>query len=194
MQPINRHQNVTKKIKYFLYFLVLWFVIHEVIVITDGLTDENTKTDIAVIYGNTVHEDGTLSERLKARLHRGIQLYNDSLTDLLFVSGGLGKEGFYEGDKMQEYLIEKGIPAEKIVVDNQGNNTQLTTQNFVKKFGTKKSVVVVSQYHHISRAKLAFRKVGFKQVTGAHADYFEIRDIYSCIREFFGYYSYLLMN
>ena len=180
--------------KRFIYLFLLWFVIHQVVIITDGLTDENTKTDVAVIYGNTVHEDGSLSERLKARLDRGIQLYTDSLTDLLFVSGGLGKEGFYEGTKMQEYLVEKGIPAEKIVVDNQGNNTQLTTQNFVKKFGTKKSVVVVSQYHHISRAKLAFRNHGIKNVSGAHADYFEIRDIYSCIREFFGYYSYLLTN
>lgn len=181
-------------IKRIVYLFLLWFVIHQIVIITDGLRDENTKTDVAVIYGNTVHEDGTLSERLKARLDRGIQLYQDSLTDVLFVSGGLGKEGYYEGTKMQEYLVEKGIPAGKIVVDNQGNNTKLTTLNFIKTFGTKKSVVVVSQYHHISRAKLAFRNTGIKNVTGAHCDYFEVRDIYSCIREFFGYYSYLLMN
>lgn len=180
-------------IKRLIYLLLLWFVIHQVIIISDGLTDENTRTD-TVIYGNTVNEDGTLSERLKARLDRGIQLYKDSLTNRIFVSGGLGKEGFYEGTKMQEYLIKKGIPVEKIVVDNQGNNTKLTTLNFIKKFGKEKSVVVVSQYHHISRAKLAFRKTGVKQVTGAHANYFEIRDFYACTREFFGYYSYLIAN
>lgn len=86
-----------KIIKRIFYGFLLWFGIHQVIVLTDGLTDENTKTNVAVIYGNTVHEDGTLSKRLKARLDRGIQLYRDSLTDVLFVSGGLGKEGFYEG-------------------------------------------------------------------------------------------------
>ena len=181
-------------IKRLIYLFLLWFGIHQVVIITDGLTDENSKADIAVIYGNTVHEDGTLSERLKARLDRGIQLYNDSLTEVLFVSGGLGKEGFYEGDKMQEYLIQEGIPAEKIVVDNKGNNTKQTTFNFIKKFGKEKSVIVVSQYHHISRAKLAFRKAGIKNVSGAHCDYFELRDFYACIREFFGYYSYLLIN
>ncbi|WP_343637156.1 YdcF family protein [Fluviicola sp.] len=182
------------KIKHLIYLFLLWFGIHEFVTIADGLTDENSKADIAVIYGNTVNEDGTLSERLKARLDRGIELYRDSLADVLFVSGGLGKEGFYEGTKMQEYLIEKGIPAQKIVVDNQGNNTKQTTLNFIKKFGTEKSVVVVSQYHHISRAKLAFRKAGVENVTGAHVDYFEIRDFYACIREFFGYYAYLLTN
>lgn len=181
-------------LKRLIYLLLLWFGIHQVVIITDGLTDENTKANVAVIYGNTIHEDGTLSKRLKARLDRGIQLYHNSLTDVLFVSGGLGKEGFYEGTKMQEYLVEKGIPAEKIVVDNHGNNTKLTTLNFIKKFGNEKSVVVVSQYHHISRAKLAFRNNGVKNVTGAHCDYFEIRDIYACFREFFGYYSYLLTN
>ncbi len=179
-------------IKRLIYLFLLWFGIHQIVVITDGLTDENSKADIAVIYGNTVNVDGTLSERLKARLDRGIQLYNDSLADVLFVSGGLGKEGFYEGDKMQEYLIQQGIPAEKIVVDNNGSNTKQTTINFIKKFGKEKNVVVVSQYHHISRAKLAFRKAGVKNVTGAHCDYFELRDFYACIREFFGYYSYLL--
>lgn len=183
-----------KIIKRIFYGFLLWFGIHQICIITDGLTDENTKTDVAVIYGNTVHEDGTLSERLKARLDRGIQLYKDSLTGILFVSGGFGKEGYYEGSKMQEYLVKNGIPAEKIVVDNLGNNTKLTTLNFIKIFGTEKSVVVVSQFHHISRAKLAFRNHGVENVSGAHCDYFELRDFYACIREFFGYYSYLLSN
>jgi len=183
-----------KKIKYIIYAFLLWFVIHQVVIITDGLNDENIKADFAVVYGNTVNEDGTLSERLKARLDRGIELYRDSLAKTLFVSGGLGKEGFYEGTKMREYLIQKGIPSKRIVVDNKGKNTNQTTLNFIKKFGTDKSVTVVSQYHHISRAKLAFRNHGVKNVCGAHCDYFEIRDFYSCIREFFGYYSYLLIN
>lgn len=182
------------KIKHLIYGFLLWFVIHESIIISDGLTDENQQSDVAVIFGNTVNEDGTLSDRLRARLDRGIKLYRDSLTEILFVSGGLGKEGFYEGDKMQEYLIEQGIPRERIIVDNQGNNTQQTVSHVLQRFGTEISVAVVSQYHHISRAKLAFRKAGVNKVSGAHAHYFEIRDGYSCIREFFGYYSYLLIN
>jgi vancomycin permeability regulator SanA len=182
------------KIKHIIYAFLLWFVIHQIVIIADGLTDENTRTDIAVIYGNTVHEDGTISNRLKARLDRGIELYQDSLVDVIFVSGGLGKEGFYEGDKMQEYLVQNGIPVEKIVVDNNGTNTKQTSLNFIKKFGKNKSVTVVSQYHHISRAKLAFRNSGVKNVVGAHCNYFEIRDFYACTREFFGFYSYLLIN
>lgn len=183
-----------KRIKVVFYVGLLWFVLHQLFSIVDGLNDENEKVDIAVVYGNTVHKDGTLSERLKARLERGIKLYNDSLTDFLFVSGGLGKEGHYEGDKMLAYLLKRGIPKGKIFVDNNGNNTKSTTLNFIEKFGKNKSLTVVSQFYHISRAKLAFRNYGFKEVYGAHCNYFEFRDFYSCIREFFGYYKYLIFK
>ena len=44
----------------------------------------------------------------------------------------------------------------------------------------------------ILRTKLAFRKEGFENVKGAHADYFVLMDLYSLTREFFGYYKYLL--
>ena len=48
-------------LKRIIYLFLLWFGIHQITIITDGLTDENTKTDVAVIYGNTVHEDGIIS-------------------------------------------------------------------------------------------------------------------------------------
>ena len=55
------------------------------------------------------------------------------------------------------------------------------------------SVTIISQFYHITRTKLAFRKVGFENVYTAHAKYFEVRDIYSLAREFVAYYKYLLM-
>jgi len=81
-----------------------------------------------------------------------------------------------------------------IFVDNAGNTTQLTAINFVRDHPEMQSVIVVSQFFHISRAKLAFRQLGVDQVQGAHCDYYEWPDIYSTFREFFGYYKYLLLN
>ena len=54
------------------------------------------------------------------------------------------------------------------------------------------SVMVISQYFHITRTKLAFEKVGFENVASAHADIFDERDLYSTLREFPAYYKYLL--
>jgi uncharacterized SAM-binding protein YcdF (DUF218 family) len=53
------------------------------------------------------------------------------------------------------------------------------------------TVMVISQFHHITRTKLAFNKIGFEEVYSAHADFFEPREMDSITREFFAYYKYL---
>lgn len=166
----------------------------QLVLIVDGLRDERINSEIAVILGSKVNEDGTLSPKLQARLDAGFQLYKDGIVSHVMVSGGLGKEGFYEGDKMAEYLILQGIPEDKITIDNYGDNTMKTAQNFARRFSKTTSVIVVSQFYHITRCKWAFRKVGFKKVSGVHCDYFEIWDVYGCIREFFEYYGYLMVK
>ncbi|MPM30579.1 hypothetical protein SDC9_77129 [bioreactor metagenome] len=170
---------------------MLWFAIHELIIIVDGLRDEKVNCEFAVILGSKVNEDGTLSRRLKARLDAGLELYKAHVVRKLFVSGGTGKEGFPEGDKMAEYLIEHGVEAKDIVIDNQGITTRKTAENFAEQFPDCKSVIVVSQYFHISRCKLAMRKAGIENVSGVHAHCFELRDLFSLFREFFAWYVYL---
>lgn len=182
-----------KILKYFLFIFPSWFIIHSTCILVDGLYDDTGKAELAIIFGNTVNKDGTLSPRLKARLDKGLELYKDSTIKKIFVSGGLGKEGHYEGTKMAEYLIAQGIPADVIQVDNKGNNTYLTAKNTIETYPSLENVIVVTQYHHITRAKLAMRKVGIKHVYGIHCDYFEGGDVLSIIREFFAYYKYLMV-
>jgi vancomycin permeability regulator SanA len=86
-------------LKYILFVLGLWFSIHIAYTIIDGLYDRDEKADVAVILGNKVNEDGSLSLRLVKRLQCGLDLYKTGRVQKLIVSGGLGKEGFYEGDK-----------------------------------------------------------------------------------------------
>lgn len=115
-------------------FLVFWFVIHSCVIVIDGLHDETAKSQVGVILGNQVNHNGSLSTRLQKRLDKGIELYRDSSIKELFVSGGLGKEGFYEGTQMCEYLISKGVPKNAIIVDNDGITTKATAQNFHRRF------------------------------------------------------------
>jgi vancomycin permeability regulator SanA len=178
-------------IKITLLLLFVWFVAHTVYIVADGLHDDGKTADTAVILGTTVNEDGTLSERLRQRVNCGLQLYKSGRVNTLIVSGGLGKEGFYEGDKMKEYLVANGIPAGRVVVDNLGNNTRATANNVLKlkdSLGLK-SIIVVSQYFHISRTKKLLRSRGFTDVSGVSPRYFEFRDVYSVMREFPAYYT-----
>jgi vancomycin permeability regulator SanA len=154
----------------------------------------STQADLGVVLGNKVNEDGTLSQRLTQRLACGLALYRGGRVRRLLVSGGLGKEGFYEGTKMRDYLRAHGVPDSAIIVDNAGNTTQQTVRNTAQLQPVLhfRSVLVVSQFYHISRTKLLFRQAGFMAVSGASPVYFEWRDIYSLLREFVAYYHALL--
>lgn len=171
-----------------------WFVGHLVAITIDGLSDDDVYADAAVILGSKVHEDGTPSARLVARLERGRELHRDGRVQTLIVSGGLGKEGHQEADVMRDWLVAAGVPADDILVDPDGVDTGATARNTTRLMKERelRSVVVVTQFFHVSRTKLAFRKLGIREVHGAHARYFEARDAYSLAREFVGYYAYLL--
>ena len=90
-------------------FLGIWFLAHSIFIIFDGLNDRNSKADVAIVLGNKVNEDGTLSDRLKARLDKSIEIYKNRRVKKIIVSGGLGKEGFWEANEMAKYLIENQI-------------------------------------------------------------------------------------
>lgn len=184
-------KNLIKYLKIILAVIILWFLAHTVYITFDGLYDSGKNADIALILGSKVNEDGTLSQRLEKRLEKGIELYRKHRVKKIIVSGGLGKEGFYEGDKMKEFLVEKGIPYSLITVDNLGNNTRLSVINTLKLEDSLqfKSVVVVSQYFHVTRTKKLFKDQGFPNVISVSPKYFEWRDVYSIVREFPAYYT-----
>jgi vancomycin permeability regulator SanA len=183
--------KLLKALKYVLFVLVAWFVAHSVYITIDGLHDKGKKADVAIIFGNKVNEDGTLSDRLKARLDKGLQLYNQQRVKKIIVSGGLGNEGFWEGTKMQEYLIANKIPTKNIIVDNEGSDTEKTVVNSIRIMNRQHyhSAISVSQYFHQTRIKMLFRKHGFENIQSASPQYFELRDFYSIFREFFAFYA-----
>jgi vancomycin permeability regulator SanA len=183
--------KLLKKLKIIFYILVSWIFLHSAYTVIDGLWDERKTADIGVILGNKVNEDGTLSRRLLERLQCGLNLFKEGRIKKIMVSGGLGKEGFYEGDKMKGFLIANGVPDTAIILDNNGNNTIATVENTLKlkdSIGFK-SVLVISQYYHLTRTKMLFRERNFDNISSVSPKYFELRDLYSLLREFFAYYK-----
>lgn len=183
--------------------LLGWFLLHCAIMIIDGAVDDtpdpaDLPVPIAIVYGNKVNEDGTLSKRLKARCDKAIQLKKDKQVEFLFVSGGLGKEGHYEGDKMRDYMIEEGIERASIIVDNEGNNSYLTGINAARIMRDRgwESAYVVSSYYHLLRCRNTLKKYDhIHRVYGCKATMGpEWRDIWSIPREFLGFYQYQLRS
>jgi uncharacterized SAM-binding protein YcdF (DUF218 family) len=150
-----------------------------------GLSEDLAPVDVAIVPGSKVEIDGTPSARLAARLDRALELYRAGVFGTVIVSGGVGKERHNEAQVMRDYLIAKGVPAAAIMVDADGVTSAATARNsaaFMRAHGFK-SALVVTQYFHVPRMKMALRASGIEPVHGAYARFFEGRDIYSTLRE-----------
>ena len=164
------------------------------VLVAQGMNDEIHEADVAVVLGNTVNPDGTPSRRLAARLDMALELYHRGVFKNVIVSGGVGREGFDEAVVTKDYLTRRGVPQDKITVDSLGLTTAATAKNVaaIVKEHRCSSVLVISQYFHIPRCRLALSQVGIEPVYAAHAQFFELRDVYSIFREVFGYAAYLV--
>lgn len=179
-----------------LILLTALFTLACLCVIFTGLRDDLQPADVAVVLGNKVNPNGTPSPMLKARLDHAVKLYQEGYCKLILVSGGFGKEGYSEPAVMHKYLENMSIPSDLIFEDPQGNNTWATaknTANFLQQHQLK-SAIIVSQYYHIARCRLAFGKFGITPIYSSHANYYSPKDLYSIPREVFAFVSYFFRS
>lgn len=194
IDPAAKPNRIRKLLLLGFATVVAAFLLGSLAIALAGLRDHLGHSDVALVLGNKVNPDGTPSARLRARLDRTVELYRAGYFPEIITSGGVGKEGHDEAAVMRDYLVTQGIPAGRILVDSTGLNTHASALATRQLAATHhwQSVMVVTQYFHVPRSRLAVQKAGFAPVYGAHAHYFEARDLYSIPREFLGYLTYLL--
>jgi len=175
-------------------FLAVWFLIHTIAIVIDGFTDEVAQADVIVVLGNKVMPDGQPSQRLGWRLYTAQEIYEEGLAPKIIVSGGFGKEGHEEADAMKAYLVGRGVPAEDILLDRDGYSTYKTARNtrgIMDRLGWSKAIIV-TEYFHISRTKMTFKRFGIPVVYSHHATWdLGKQDFISIPREFLAFYYYL---
>ena len=156
-----------------------------VALVAAGLLASAREADVAVVLGNTVRPDGTPSPRLAARLDRAYDCYATAQCRILFVSGGVDPAGTDEAAAMRDYLLARGVPADHIVVDSAGVDTWATARHasaYMREHGYTRALAV-TQYFHVPRTMLALKRQGVPDVGGGHPRFFELRDVYSVLRE-----------
>ena len=89
----------------------------------------NFDKDYVIILGSKIRKDGTLTPILQARVDKAIEFAKEqkekSNKRIVFVpSGGNGEDEIIaEAEAMKNYLIEKGISLEDIIVEDKSKNT-----------------------------------------------------------------------
>jgi vancomycin permeability regulator SanA len=197
LQKIKR--PVTYKwVKRITLFLLFWVLIHVVYITIDGLSNYKGNADVAIILGNTVFKNDSLSPWLQGRVDAALVLYKEGKVKKIYASGGISKDidgNYPEGNAMKKYLLQHGVPDADVIADNDGQNTFLTARDFIAWNETHqyRSAIVVSQFYHVTRSKYILRKLGFKNVYGASSVKYQWNDIVGTLREVPAFYKYMLV-
>ncbi len=122
--------------------------------------DDVPPQPVALVLGAEVYADGQPSRYLRARLDVAHQLFDAGKVKAILVSGD-GTPHYDETDGMRNYLIERGVPAKRIVGDPAGFDTYDSCVRAKQVFGVNK-VIVVSQTYHLPRALATCRAIGLE--------------------------------
>lgn len=144
------------------------------------------KLDYVVVLGAGLIGD-QVTPLLASRIDKGIAIYQKQPGCKLIMSGGQGPDEIIaEGQAMANYALEKGVPAEDILIENQSTNTE---ENLKFSFALMKSgsrFALVTNYYHVFRAQLLARKLKIKCIGyGARTKFYFSLNAF--IREFVGY-------
>jgi SanA protein len=125
-------------------------------------------TRVALVLGASVASDGTLMPALHDRALTAVELYKSAKIERILVSGDNGSRYYNEVEPTKKFLIDAGVPAEKIYLDYAGFDTYDSMFRAFTLFGVKEAVII-TQGFHLPRAVYIARSLGI-DATGMVAD------------------------
>jgi len=139
------------------YFLITLFQVW-----STGRSDQAGAVDAIVVMGAAQY-DGDPSPQLAARLDHVVELWPQGLAPLVVVTGGNQPgDRFTEAQASADYLAERGVPEDAIVLEDQGATSYESLQGVADLLGARglESVLVVTDPYHSLRSRLIARDVG----------------------------------
>ena len=150
--------------------LVLAFVVYTIFI---QVLPHRMNFDYVIIHGCGLLGGERLTKLLSNRVDKAIQIYERcKVKPVIIPSGGQGAdEKISEAAAMGEYLIEHGVSAESIVLEDKSATTRenlLNSKAIIDARGGGKTALVSSNYHVYRCLRIA-REVGLT-CTGIGAD------------------------
>ncbi|MCR5611911.1 MAG: YdcF family protein [Clostridiales bacterium] len=177
----------------YLYFecMIIGAIIANIIVVK---YEPDKDKDFLIILGCGLRKDGTPTPLLRGRCDRALAFYEkqkaETGKELFFVtSGGQGPgEANSESLAMKNYLLEKGIPEERVIEEDKSTDT-LENMKFSKakilERGENAKIVYATTNYHVFRSGLLARRVKMRaQGMGAKTKWYFWPN--AAVREFVG--------
>lgn len=168
-------------------FGAVLFIIVEGFIISGFSRKGQPGASYVIVLGAQMKAGGP-SKALQYRLDEAICYLNENPDSRVIVSGGQGTDELIsEAQGMYDYLVAKGIEAERIIKEEQSRNT-FENLTFSAEFLDKEhdSVAVVTNDFHVFRAVRIAEKAGYEKVFGIAARGEPFLEYNNMMREFFG--------
>lgn len=127
--------------------------------------------DYIIILGCRIRPDGTLYPLIKGRVDRALSFSKEQSEktgkDVVFVpSGGRGAdEKVSEGEAMRQYLLSKGIPEDRILTEDNSENTyqnMLYSKVLIEKRDPEAKVAFSTTNYHVFRSGIHAYEAGLR--------------------------------
>lgn len=141
---------------------LLYFIVSLLQVWSTGRTDDEGPAHAIVVMGAAQY-DGRPSPQLAARLDHVVEIWPTGVAPLVVVTGGnIPGDRFTEAEASADYLIERGIPAESILLENAGSTSQESLESVSELLAERglDDVLIVTDPYHALRSRLIAEEVG----------------------------------
>lgn len=170
-KKVKQHKyyaKIYRCVKIFLAVLILCFIGIEFEIISYPKHNLK-KDDYAIVLGAGLDNGRVPNLILRERLDAAIKSEKENPIQYIVLSGGQGKDEYRpEAQAMSEYLQEKGIDKEKIIIEDKSKDTDENLkfskekiEEHSQKSITKVSVKIITTDYHAFRSSILAKKNGY---------------------------------
>ena len=153
--------------------LLVWTAVLYREVRVQSYKDETRTADVIVVFGAAEYA-GRPSPVFRARLDHAFDLFNKRIAPVIITTGGKGGEPqLSEGGVGRDYLIQRGVPDDKIIAETQSEDTSQSAArvgNIMRTNGFR-TCVAVSDGYHIFRIKQMLAEQGIEAYGAPRPEY-----------------------
>ena len=163
----NRRRRMPIPVRVVLGLILLVFGYYSVSLIqvfATGRSDQARAVDAIVVMGAAQY-DGRPSPQLAGRLDHVVTLYRAGFAPLVVVTGGKQPaDRFTEAEASRDYLVERGVPADAILLESEGRTTYQSMEgvaDLLEPRGLRRVLVVTDPFHSL-RSRMIAGDVGLE--------------------------------
>ncbi len=156
-------------LKYLIFLGVFCFTALATFVLSYARTTVKYNENAIIVLGCGLNSDGSPSHTLKNRLDGCLEYFDKNPHCYVVVTGGMDRfNHITEASAMKKYLVENGVPADRILMDEKAENTKENftySMQLLENYGVKTDrIAFVTNSFHIFRATQYAKQAGFSGI------------------------------